>query len=73
MVGLGHGLRGRLRKSWKIECSRLSSNFVSCLFKARKDDPDKFPNLKRSFSEIFGNLAGHSRVGTGIQSEAVSH
>ena len=73
MVGLGHGLRGRLRKSWKIECSRLSSNFVSCLFKARKDDPDKFQNLKTSFSEIFENLGGHSRVGTGIQSETVSH
>ena len=73
MVGLGHGLRGRLRKSWKNDCSRLSSNFVSCLFKARKDDPDKFQNLKTSFSENFQNLVGHSRVGTGILQETVSH
>ena len=73
MVSLGHGLRGRLRKSWKIDCSRLSSKLVSRLFKARKNDPDKFQNLKTSFSKFFENIGGHSCVGMGIQPETVSH
>ena len=73
MVGLGHGLRGRLRESWKIECSRLSSKFVRSLFKVRENDLDKFQNPKTCFSKISENLGGHSRVGTGIQSETVSH
>ena len=51
----------------------IELKFVSCLFKARKDDPDKFQNLKTSFSKIFENFVGHSCVGTGIQPDTVSH